>query len=141
MGSTLPRSDRKRPETNTPGVSGPQLSIDFSPGLLEQFPSWQDCIRESVYGCGRAFKAVAADLDMSVSDLSRKLANAPGDPAHFPLDRLPELIAATGDKRPIDWLVLKFKQDTTMQKRQAIAQLASLTPLIERLLRTAEAGS
>ena len=132
MGTTVRAGDRKRPETISPAVSGP-FSLDFTPGLLEQFPVWADVVRESVYGCGKPFKAVASDLDMTVSDLSRKLANNPGDPAHFPLERLPDLIHATGDTRPVQWLVLTFMRDPEEHKRQAMAQLAQLMPVLTRL--------
>ena len=50
-----------------------QLEIKLEGSMLEQFPEFMDVVRESVYGCGRAFKLVAADLDMSVSELSRVL--------------------------------------------------------------------
>lgn len=105
-----------------------QLDIDFQPGLTEQFPAFQDCVKASVYACGRPFKAVAADLDMSVSELSRKLNDNPNDPVHFPLHRLAELIAATGDKSPVYWLVEKFLEDAERRKQRALATVESLLP-------------
>jgi len=131
---TVSRGDRKAQETfSTPDYPG-QLSIDFTPGLIEQFPTFADCVRASVYGCGKPFKAVASDLDMTVSDLSRKLANNPGDPAHFPLDRLPELLAATGDPRPVQWLVLRFLRDPEAHRKQALATIAQLAPVLQRAM-------
>ena len=118
-----------------------QLSIDFTPGLLEQYPQFMDCVRASVYGCGRAFKAVAADLDMTVSELSRKLADNPNDPVHFPLLKLPALIEATKDTRPIQWLVMSFMNDPEAKKRHAIDQLAQLAPVINALVDQAGLGS
>ena len=71
-------------------TSGPfQVEIEFQPGLLEQYPDFRDVVRASVYSCGRASTAVAVGRDMSVSELSRKLADNPNDPVHFPLHRLP----------------------------------------------------
>jgi hypothetical protein len=78
-----------------------QLAIDFAPGLLEQFPEWMDAVRASVYRCGKPFKAIAADCDMSVSELSRRL--APQGDLPFPLDKLPRLIESTGDTLPVQW--------------------------------------
>lgn len=130
----MPNSQLKRAESYSQSVSTGQLSIDFTPGLLEQFPTFADCVRASVYGCGKPFKVVAADLDMSVSELSRKLANNPGDPAHFPLDRLPELLAATGDTRPVQWLVLRFLRDPEAHRKQALATIAQLAPVLERAM-------
>lgn len=112
-----------------------QLNIDFTPGLLEQFPEFRDVVRASVYSCGRAFKAIAADLDMSVSELSRKLADNPADPVHFPLCRLPDLVRATGDLRPVYWLIEAFLEDPEAKKQRLISEATDaarrLTALLE----------
>jgi len=117
-----------------------QLNIDFQPGLLEQFPEFRDVVRASVYSCGRAFKAIAADLDMSVSELSRKLADNPSDPVHFPLPRLPELLRATGDLRPLYWLIEDFIEDPEAKKQRVISEATDavrrLTSLLEGLERS-----
>lgn len=115
-----------------------QLEIPLTPGLLEQFPQFEDCLRASVYGCGRPFKAVAADLDMTSSELSRKLASNPADPVSFPTQRLPELVTATGSTLAIEWLVTRFLRDPEAHKRQALASLAAMAPLFMELARTAE---
>ena len=119
-------------------TSGPfQVEIEFQPGLLEQYPDFRDVVRASVYSCGRAFKAVAADLDMSVSELSRKLADNPNDPVHFPLHRLPELLTATGDQRPLHWLIARFVEDEKKKRARAIDDIAKLLPQLQHLVRTA----
>ncbi|HKQ24120.1 MAG TPA: phage regulatory CII family protein [Burkholderiales bacterium] len=119
-----------------------QMQIDFQPGLVEQFPEFRDVVRASVYDCGRAFKTVAADLDMSVSELSRKLADNPADPVHFPLHRLPELVKATGDLRPVYWLIESFLEDPDAKKHRVISEAAGmvkrLTSLLDGLERTAQ---
>lgn len=114
-----------------------QLTIDFQPGLNEQFPSFMDCVRASVYGCGRQFKGVAADLDMSVSELSRKLADNPADNVNFPLHQLPTLVAATGDPRPILWLVGKYLNDPDAERKRALRELGTLLPLVRGLVEKA----
>lgn len=111
-----------------------QLQIDFEGGLTEQFPEFRDVVRASVYSCGRAFKAVAADLDMSVSELSRKLANNPNDPVHFPLDRLPELLAATGDLRPVYWLAEKFLEDPDARRDRVLSEAQGMLKRMNALL-------
>lgn len=114
-----------------------QIQIDFKGGLLQQFPAWMDCVRASVYGCGRQFKSVAADLDMSVSELSRKLADNPADNVNFPVDLLPVLIEATGDKSPILWLVEKFLDSSESRQRRAVLGLERLLPELQSLLKDA----
>lgn len=114
-----------------------QFELDFEGGLTERFPELIDCIRASVSGCGRQHRAVAADLDMSPSELTRKLACNPTDPVNFPAHRLPELIVATRDLTPIYWLVEKFCDDPDNKKRKSLEQLARLLPQIERLVKDA----
>jgi hypothetical protein len=111
-----------------------QLQIDFQGGLTQQFPEFRDVVRASVYACGRPFKAVAADLDMSVSELSRKLADNPADPVHFPLPRLPELLAATGDLRPVYWLIESFMEDPEAKKARVLAEASDLVRSLQAVL-------
>lgn len=111
-----------------------QLQIDFEGTILDQHPVFMDCVRASVYGSRRAFKAIAADLDMSVSELSRKLADNPNDPVHFPVDRLPELIVASGDPLPIYWLIAKLLRDPDEQFASDMQKLARMIPEIEATL-------
>ena len=114
-----------------------QVEINFTAGLTEQFPCFRDVVKASVYGCGRQLKAVAADLDMTSSELSRKLGDNPNDPANFPLHLLPDLIQATSDKRPIYWLVETFLEDAATKRTRAVSQLADLLPQLQALLKTA----
>src|SRR3990167_3913355 len=114
-----------------------QVELNFEPGLTEQFPEFRDVIKASVYSCGRAFKSIAADLDMSVSELSRKLSENPNDPVHFPLSRLPDLIAATGDKRPIYWLVETFLEDPDARRKRVLDELSNMLPHIAQLISAA----
>lgn len=111
-----------------------QMHMEFESGLMQQFPEFKDVVRAGVYSCGRAFKAVAADLDMSVSELSRKLANNPNDPVHFPLDRLPELLAATGDLRPVYWLAERFIEDPDARRDRVLSEAQGMLKRMNALL-------
>ena len=112
-----------------------QFELNFEGGLTDRFPNFLDCVRASVYGCGRPFKAIAADMDMSPSLLSQKLSDQ-GD-TKFALQRLPELIEATHDYSPIFWLVERFCDSPDAKKRKSIERLAVLLPQIEAALREA----
>lgn len=109
-----------------------QLMIDFQQGLVEQFPEWGDMIRESVYGCGKPFKVIAADMDMSSSELSRRLSVSDDLPLHA-LD-LPRLIQATGDKRPVYWLIEYLLEDPESKRKRAIDELSRMLPAIQQAL-------
>lgn len=115
-----------------------QLEIELEGAMLDEFPDFMDAVRASVYGCGRPFKAIAADLDMSVSELSRRLARNANDPIPFPLDRLPDLVRATGDKRPVHWLVESFIEDRESKRKRAIDELERLIPLVQRAVKAAQ---
>lgn len=116
-----------------------QVELNFEAGLTEQFPEFRDVVKASVYSCGRQFKAVAADLDMSSAELSRKLSDNPNDPVNFPLHLLPALIDATKDKRPVYWLVEKFLEDADTKRKRAASQIAELLPQLLALAKTAQA--
>lgn len=115
-----------------------QLSIDFEGGLTRQFPDWMDVVRASVYDCGRPFKAVAADLDYAVSDLSRRL--APDAERPFPAYKIPELLTATGDLRPIYWLAERYGTDDHTRQKQAVETLEKLMPQLNEALSALNKG-
>jgi hypothetical protein len=114
-----------------------QIELNYDGSLLDQYPAWRDVVTASVYSCGRPFKQIAADLDMSVSELSRKLNHNPGDNVEFPLPRFDELLIATGDIRPVYWLIEKFVQDGSVRKKQAMNELMRMLPHIHGLLKSA----
>ncbi len=116
-----------------------QIELNFDAGLVDQFPNFLDCVRASVYGCGKPFKVIAADLDMSSSRLSRMLNEA--DPnLNFPLHRLPDLIQATGDDTPIRWLVEKFCEDPEAKRKRVVAELSKTLGKVQALLQQAGAA-
>ncbi|MGB3835903.1 phage regulatory CII family protein [Castellaniella sp.] len=100
-----------------------QLTIDFTPGLTERHSSLLDCICEAAYTSRNPLKTVATDMDTSPSELSRKLANNPGDPRKFTVDDLVRFIDATGDTTPIYWLIERYLQDSEAKQKHAMAAL------------------
>jgi hypothetical protein len=123
-----------------PVLASKQMTLNFTPGLAERYPSALECVKACVYGNDKQLKTLAADMDMSSSDLSRKLAHNPNDPRRFTLDDLESFIRATGDTTSILYLVQKFCADSDLRQREALAALASLAPQIEALLRAAQPG-
>lgn len=114
-----------------------QIELDFEGGLLDQYGSFSDVLSASVYGCGRPFKHVAADLDMTASKLSRMLANNPNDNIHPPGDRIDDIISATGDLRPVYWLIERFIEDADIKRKRALDQVSKMLPQLESLLKAA----
>lgn len=116
-----------------------QLTIKLEQSLTQQFPNWMDVVRASVYDCGRPFKAIAADIDMSVSELSRRL--SPVDTLPLNLEDLPKIIKATGDLRPVYWLVELFLEDDTSKQKRAVDSLSRMLPQIHSLLAQIQRGA
>lgn len=115
-----------------------QVEINFEPGLTEQYPTFREVFTASVYGSKKQLKSIAADLDMTSSELSRKLANNPNDPVNFPLHLLPDAIRATGDFRPIYWLIETFIEDPALRRNRAVARLADLLPELQALMKSVQ---
>lgn len=109
-----------------------QMTINLEKSLVQQFPSFMDVIRASVYDCGIPFKNIAVELDMTVSELSRRL--SPSDDLPFKLDCLPLLISVTKDYRPIYWLVESFVENADTKRNRAVNELTKLMPQIHALL-------
>lgn len=86
-------------------------------------------------------KAIAADCDLSESNLSRKLNAHPDDARSVSIDELVLLIEATGDLSPIYWLIEKFAIDNEGKKQRAQEELAKQLPHLLALLKQVGVGS
>lgn len=116
-----------------------QLDIDFEAGLTQTYPELMDVVRACVYGCGRQMKSIAADLDLSPSELSRKLAHNPNDQRHLHVEELAALIEACGD-RGLDivyWQIERHLQDRGQRQERAREKLLQIAPLFQALLQQA----
>jgi len=101
-----------------------QLTLNFDAGLVTAYGSCREYVAARVHQQGRPQKTVAADMDLSPSQLSRKLAQAESDSARFTLDDLENYMRVTGDSQPVLYLVEKYlAQRGPEQLRQQIAAL------------------
>lgn len=110
-----------------------QSTFDFTPGLTVQFPKLRDVCAAAVYSCRSGLKGVAADLDVSPSELSRMLTREHGDPRKLDVDDFVAIVGSTGDTRPIQWLVERFLHDPEQRRSTALAQLSQVLPAILEL--------
>lgn len=117
-----------------------QGALDFEPGLTERYPQFIDAIRAQIYTCGKPLKTVAGDMEMSPSELSRKLNDNPADPRRFTIDDLERLVPATGSLLVIHWLVEKFVQDPAERRDRAISEIQKQLPEFMALLKAATGG-
>jgi hypothetical protein len=114
-----------------------QMSLDFTPGLTERYATALECIKACVYSNPRPLKSVAADMDMSQSELSRKLSTNPDDPRRFTVADLEAYVQATGDTTPITYLAQKYCLAPEAKQREALSALAALAPQLQALLKAA----
>lgn len=120
-----------------PVAASTQLTLDFRPGLTERYETVLDCIKSSIYSSEKPLKTIAANMDMSPSDLSRKLAGNPDDPRRFSVQDLERYVEITGDTIPILYLAQKFCVDAGEKQKAAPSALASMAPQLQALLKAA----
>lgn len=119
-----------------------QLTINFEPGLRERYPTIYHVLRAMVERSGRSTKAIAADMDMSSSELSRRL-NADlneNDTRVFDIAFLDcgekGFMKATRSTLVIEWLAEGHLDQVNpdRQRQRAVAELVRLLPTISNLV-------
>ena len=105
-----------------------QLTLNFDASLATRYRCLRDAVAGTVYSSKKGLGGVAAALDLSPTDLTKRLN---GDP-HRPLraEDIEEIIAATGDITPIQYLIAKYMQDPEAQRSAAYGQIAALLPVL-----------
>jgi hypothetical protein len=111
-----------------------QLTLHFEPGIVERFPAAMDVVRKVAYGHRNPLKTLAADMDMSESTLSRKLAQNPDDPRRFGLDDLERFVRASGDVTVIEYLAAKYLQTDSQRRESAISAAEGLLRELSAIL-------
>jgi hypothetical protein len=111
-----------------------QLTLNFTPGLTAQYRSLREVAAAAVYASRKGVAGVAGDLDMSPTDLTKRLNIDGAEPRPLRVEDLEGIVASTGDHRPIFWLIEKFLRDPATQQQQAIAQIAQLLPVLNELV-------
>lgn len=118
-----------------------QLTLELNSSLLTRYRSLRECVYHSVLNDARGMKAVAADCDISVSELSRRLSPTEGDPRSLDADLMVAIIESTKDLTPVHWLMAKFFQDQEAKRRAAVDQITQLMPQLVALLAEASGPS
>ena len=117
--------------------SAHQMTLDFEPGLAERHSTLLDCVRECVYTQRAPLKTVAANMDLSQSELSRKLSGNPDESRRFTVDDLERFIQATGDVTPIYYLIERFIEDEAIKQQRAMSELLKIAPQLTALIKQA----
>lgn len=115
-----------------------QIDLDFEGGLTQRFRSLTEVCAAAVYSSRNGLSAVAGELDMSPSELSKRLNadKSSSDPRPLHADHVAAIVRATGDQRPVLYLVEMFCADRETQRRAALDSLSKLLPEIHGLVKS-----
>ena len=103
-----------------------QLTLDYTPGLLERYRSLRDCVATGVYQ--RGLSSVAIDLNEAPGNLSVQLSE---DGARkFGIEQFERYLEKTGDHTPIYYLIEKFLHKPEAEHDAA---LEALLPALQQL--------
>lgn len=117
-------------------VSGnQQISLDFAPGLTDQFKTLRQCVSAVVYGARMGLSGVASECDLSPSELSKQLSES--EERKLDLDLLTRIVHATKDNRPIYWLIEKHCENAEAKRQRAIETLARVMDDLPALIKQA----
>ena len=119
-------------------MSAQQLTLDLRLDLLRRYSTLREAVHHSVLNDPRGLKSVAADCDLSVSELSRRLHPADGDPRSLDINLFVEIMASTQDFTPLHWLNARFLVSGESRRTHAVDQLTRMLPELAALL--ADAG-
>ena len=90
-----------------------------------------EALNRTVYGSGVALKNIAAELDMSSSELSRRVSE--NGSIYFPLEKLPRLMAVTGDYSILDVIAEHAGREVKMKEVSPTQLVEDVKALIEAL--------
>lgn len=115
-----------------------QLTLTLAPGLTQRHRTLRDCLQTAVIKSRGGIAGIAPAVDMSPSQLGRKLAGNADDP-HRTLDvedfdRVLSELAKEGDHAPLFWLIEKYLPSDDQRRAAAVDQMAALLPRMMELV-------
>lgn len=108
-----------------PVVSSTQMTLNFEPDKFRQFSSLKEFMREEAIPSRWINhrvpkKHIAADMDLSPSELTRKLSDNPNDPRNFTVEDLEKYLASQNDLEPVFYLLTKYgRADDEIERLEA----------------------
>lgn len=116
-----------------------QLTLELQPDLLRRYSTLRQCVHHTALNYPQGMKNLAAECDLSESELSRRLNPSEGDHRSCDVNLMVQIVQHTGDLTPLHWLMARFLRDAETRRGAAVDQLAQLLPQIATLL--ADAGA
>jgi len=107
------------------------MTLDFQPSVRARFPTLRQCVHFVVLEDPRGIKAVASDCDVSVSELSRRLAPTDGDPRSCDVNLMVAIMKSTKSQLPLQWLIGEFVPDDQTRLSSALSTAEQLLPQLQ----------
>ena len=116
-----------------------QLTLQLQPSLVDRFPTFRSYIAHRSTQVHKLLKVQAADMDMAVSTLRRKLNPAEGDTQRFNLDDFEAWLESTGDAQAaVEYLCAKYLDSDSNRQIRMVAnaerllqELAAVIPTLK----------
>ncbi len=115
-----------------------QLTLQLKPGLTQQYRTLRECTAACVYQYRGGISGAAGHVDMSPSELGRRLAHGESDPQRsLDIDDWVDLIDGMQDFRPIFWLIERFLPNDEQKRAAAVDRIQQLLPELVDLVKSA----
>ncbi len=101
-----------------------QMVLNFEAGAPKSYASCKEYFAACIHRLGKPQKAVAADMDLSPSQLSRKVSNNPDDTMNLTLDDFELYLQTQRDMKPLHYLIEKYLSES--DEAALLAQIAAL---------------
>lgn len=72
--------------------------------IIKRIPTYKEAIRQCIYLSGMTVKGIAHELEIDQGHMSRIMSNS----AHFPDDKLPDLMTTCANYAPLQWLAWRM---------------------------------
>lgn len=104
-----------------------QVTLTIDEKLPSAFGTCREFILHQAAAASLPMKALAADMDLSPSQLSRKLSQSPNDSMRFTLDDFENYLRITKDTKPLIYLAAKYlmgeQSERVRQLEEEIARI------------------
>lgn len=114
-----------------------QLTLELNLELLQRYRTLRECVHHVALDHPKGMKSLAAECDLSPSELTRRLSPSDGDPRSCDVDLMVRIMEATGDVRPLHWLVARFVPSEADRRSAAVDELTAILPRLAELLAAA----
>lgn len=114
-----------------------QMTLNYDASLPERFATFREFLAYRAMVQTKPLKAIASDMELAPSMLSRKLNPGEGDTQRFNVDDLEEYLKSTGDVAAvIEYLAAKYAQSDESRHAAALDRFEQLIADAGAALRT-----